>query len=254
MQTTIVTSYSPAGYDLYGRRFMEAFDRYFPRETGLVVYTEGGGPYADIPWRNGLVGRDLRDLPNFQKFHARHKDSALACGRDPAPTWKIKDLEDGYCYRFDAMKFCRKVFAVADAATRIRDGLLVWLDADSFAHAPVPENFFANLIGNDDVAYLGRDGTHSECGFLAFRMPAALPVIIQWENFYRNDTCFKEREWHDSYLFDRARAMAPQVSCRNLTPGGRRHVWLESPLGPFMDHLKGDRKQMGFSPERRSMA
>lgn len=254
MKTTVVTSFSPAGYELYGRRFMQAFDRYFSDSVELVVYTEGGARYILEPWQRGWIGRDLWLLPNFRGFHERHAGSALANGREPAPGWKIKDLEDGYSYRFDAVKFCRKVFAIADASSRIRDGLLVWLDADSYAHEPVPEDLFSQLIGDADVAYLGRDGTHSECGFLAFRIPAAVPLIIQWENLYRKDTCFQEREWHDSYLFDRARLMSPQTVCRNLTPGGRRHVWMASPLAAFMDHLKGDRKQMGFSPERRNVA
>lgn len=251
MKTTVVTSFSAAGYELYGRRFIETFDRYFPGEIDLVVYAEAPFPYNPD---SRLTVRSLFDVTAFTDFVRRHDGDPLVAGRHQGPTWKEKDRQDGYCYRFDAMKFCRKVFAMADAAWRSEDGLLVWLDADSFAFDRAPSNFFIGLLGDADAAYLGRDGTHSECGFLAFRLPAAIPLILQWENFYRRDAAFKEREWHDSYLFDRARELAPQVVCRNLTPGGRRHVWVNSPLAAFMDHLKGERKAMGFSPERRSMA
>jgi hypothetical protein len=40
---------------------------------------------------------------------------------------------------------------------------------------------------------------------------------------------------------------------KNLTPEGRgvNHVWHDSPLAEYMDHLKGPkRKQLGKSPER----
>lgn len=64
---------------------------------------------------------------------------------------------------------------------------------------------------------------------------------------YQYGGFINEREWHDSYLFD---IVCTGAVVRNLTPGGKRHVWVDSPLNPYLDHLKGERKKLGYSPER----
>jgi hypothetical protein len=253
MRVTVVTSFSPAGYEQYGCRFLETFDRHAAGEIDLVVYAE-----APVPHHPGgsLEVRPLFGIDLAADFIDKFKDDKLASGREPTPAWKAKDRADGYSFKTDAVKFCRKVFAIADAADRIRrsragDEMLVWLDADVVTHARVPTKLFADILGNDDVAYLGRDGTHSECGFLAFRLPAALPLILQWQHFYESGTFLRAREWHDSFLFDRAREQVPGLRYHNLTPGGRGHVWFQSPLAQCFDHCKGpDRKAAGFSKER----
>lgn len=254
MRITVVTSFSPAGHEQYGRRFLQTFDQHFAGEIDLVVYAE-----EQFPHHHGgsLEVRSLFGIDLAVDFIEQFKDDKLASGREPTPVWKSKDRADGYSFRTDAVKFCRKVFAITDAADRLlrarsEDQLLVWLDADVVTHARVPSRFFIDLLGDHDVAYLGREGTHSECGFLTFRIPAAVPLIERWQRFYADGTFLRAREWHDSYLFDLARAELHRLRYRNLTPGGRGHVWFQSPLAAHFDHLKGpSRKTLGYSQERR---
>jgi len=64
---------------------------------------------------------------------------------------------------------------------------------------------------------------------------------------YERDLLFHEREYHDSYLFDviRRRAQARGVRVHDIAEGAgwrAKHVLINSRLGAFMDHLKGDRK------------
>lgn len=252
MLTTIVTSFSPAGYEQYGRRFIETFDRFFPGEIDLIVYAEHR--FAHNP-DSRLDVRPLFGIDICADFVDEYSKIPLACGREVTPAWKAKDRADGYSFKTDAVKFCRKVFAIADAARRLPEArLLVWMDADSFTFAKVPSDFLCQLLGDADVAYLGRVGAHSECGFLAFRMPEAMPLIHRWELFYASGQFIRAREWHDSYLFDLARDDVQGLRYRDLTPGGRGHVWCGSPLGAYIDHLKGNRKTIGYSPERRGKA
>jgi hypothetical protein len=56
-------------------------------------------------------------------------------------------------------------------------------------------------------------------------------------------------EWHSAFVFDWVRGIA-QLDEANLTPEGRGHVWLQSPLARYTDHMKGARKALGYSPER----
>lgn len=248
---TVMTSFSAEGYEKYGRRCLQTLDQFLPPSVGLLVYYEA--PFDFIP-RRVFRMHDLREVHAFSWFESRHAGNLAVAGRSQSAAWKAKDLADGYSYRTDAWKFCRKVFAIAHAARASGSGRLVWIDADSYAFAQIPEGFLESLT-DAPVTYLGRDKSHSECGFLGFNLPAAAPIIGAWENFYASDRFLTEREFHDSFLFDRARAEVPSVECRSISvPGDRGHVWVRSPLGLYLDHIKGQRKMLGYSPERRGLA
>jgi len=240
---TVCTGFSQSGYRLYGERFLESFDRHWPRSVDLKVYTE---ERTEVP--RGEC-RSLFDIPGCAAFLDRHRGNVAANGREPRPGWSAKDRRAGYCYRFDAWKFCRMAMIPRDAARDLGDGILVWLDADVMTYRDVPEGFVEGLIGDADVAYLGRVPKHSETGFIAFRLPEARRLIDAYADLYASDTVFDLLEWHSAYAFDQARG-ATGITGRDLTPSGRGHVWFQSPLGQYMDHLKGARKTIGASRER----
>lgn len=245
--TAVVTSFGPAGWDSYAKRFLDSFDQHWPVHIELLAYREAAEEHPRAQMRN------LLDLPECAAFLKRHAGMEAPAGRAPMPCWKSADIERGYGYRTDAVKFCRKVFALADAARYAIDvghEILAWIDADVVTRQNVPRRLIETTLGPiAEVAFLGRPRTHSECGFMAFRLPNALPLIEALERMYAQDYVFDLPEWHDSFVFDYVRAQMPDLIQRDLTPGGSGHVWIRSPLWPWLDHLKGDRKQLGYSPE-----
>lgn len=244
----VVTSFSFDGLRDYAARFLETYRAHWPYSYRLHCYFAEFRPESPFACSYAET-TNLDQLSTFMAFRDAY-DSPRARGREPMSIWKNKDREAGYSFRTDAMKFCRKVFSVADVARRIGTGRLVWIDADVVTLIDIPADFIEKMLAGQDAAYLGRAGTHSELGFLALDLPAALPLIERWAWYYASGRVFAEPEWHDSFLFDLARIDVPAVRCRNLTPGGSRHVWVDSPLTTYMDHLKGDRKRYGYSPER----
>jgi hypothetical protein len=75
-----------------------------------------------------------------------------------------------------------------------------------------------------------------------------------WTDLYNEGTIFDLAEWHDSFLFqhllndfkDAGGFRSASISEPDPgTPGV--HVFINSPLGQYMDHLKGDRKATGKS-------
>ena len=70
---------------------------------------------------------------------------------------------------------------------------------------------------------------------------------------YRTDSLFNEIEYHDSYLFWVLQKKYTERGMQSFNiseghphiPGG--HVFINSPLGAYMDHLKGARKVVGRS-------
>lgn len=240
---TIVTTYSTEGFYLYGHRFIETYEKYWPKRDPLVVYADRVTDGARCE------RRELTAIPSLVEFQKRHAGNLMANGRVPTHVWKTKDIGDGYSFRTDAVKFSNKVFVVREAARQLRRGILVWSDADVVIFGQVPQMFCEDLLKNHDVAYLGRDRTYSECGFLAFRLPEAVPLIERWAAYYETDEVFNLPQTHDSYVFDVTREQMPFLRQLNLTPNGYAHTWVRSPLAVFSDHKKGLRKHLGYSPE-----
>jgi hypothetical protein len=242
---TVVTGFSPAGFSEYGARFLESFHRHWPRDVRLLVYTEE--PMQFVRGECRLIW----DIPGCRQFIERYTGDVEKVGLKPNGRWKPKERQAGYSYRFDAVKFCRQGFIPWHAAQLVREGLLCWLDADVVTFRDVPGGFIEGLLPDDcDLAYLGRGAKHSEIGFQLYRLPQAFDMLTEFASMYRDDRIFQLHEWHSAYVFDHVR-QACGIRAHDLTPGGRGHVWFDSPLGKYMDHCKGDRKKLGRSPERR---
>jgi len=265
MTVTVVTGFSPAGLEEYGRNFLKGFDEFWRIGVDLVVYVEkptyfdNGLPmkmplpasgYVDKS-RN-IIFRLLSDARGCAEFIERHKDDPFANGRKVESNWKEREREEGYNFRFDAVKFCRMAMFTADAARKLYDDrILVWLDGDVMTKRPVPENFVEDLIGDADVAYLGREPKHPDAAFVAFQGDG-LNVARHWGNMYEDDAVFDLPETHSAFVL-RCVMKGMEIlglDALNLTPKGRGHVWFQSPLCQYMDHLKGQkRKRRGQSKE-----
>jgi hypothetical protein len=73
-----------------------------------------------------------------------------------------------------------------------------------------------------------------------------------WKKLYNNDELFQLEEYHDSYLFWQLLQRHDLVKeSFNISEGHPHrpgiHVFINSPLGKYMDHLKGSRKKQGKS-------
>lgn len=245
MSLTVVTGWSPEGYELYGRTFVESFERFWPNDVRLIAYVEQ---------RRSLMRAEqilVGDIPEIADFLKRHQANAEARGRQPTHRWSAKSRARGYDYRFDAHKFGRVPLYLRHAAAVVREGPMIWLDGDVVTFAPVTPDLIEDVLPPDvDVSFLGRYGKHSEIGFQGYRLPGALPFINAFADWYTADAFWALPEWHSAYCFDETMRRTPG-RYHNLTPGGSGHVWFQSPLGDVMDHLKGDkRKVRGRSAER----
>jgi hypothetical protein len=49
MSVAVVTSFSPQGYQLYGKRMLQTFDQFWPKDVNLYVYYEGEKPSDASP-------------------------------------------------------------------------------------------------------------------------------------------------------------------------------------------------------------
>lgn len=245
----IVTAFSAKGYAEYGRRLLDSYvDSKSP--FPLFVYTSEMDCITYKPGDAQIYQRKQEDIPDLRDFLHRWKNSQQIAGRKPEPNWKPKYVQQGYNYRFDAYKFCRMVYVMWHAAATLGAHRMIWLDGDSVIRQKLPHDFFDKFLPpTAHISYLGRPAKYSETGFVAFRLPGAQPLLDEWADMYTSDRFLDYKEWHSAYMFDRAREGCPEIRCHNLTPNGDGHVIHQCGVGKYIDHLKGDRKKRGVSPE-----
>lgn len=249
---TVVTGWTGSNYDYLGNQFIETFKKHW-RDTRLIVFRDS--PNKTTPYEYSLWDECL-GLPEFV---GRHRGNPVHCGKrvGDAKRWKPREYGAGYSFRFDAVRFAPQMFMPEAAAQYLEDGeILAWFDADVVTFKDIPDNFIESLIGDSDIVYLGREPKHSEIGFWAVRLsPETRGFLDALASVYVSDRVFDLDEWHSAYVFDAVRKMTefaiPSLQSKDLTPGGRGHVWFQCVLGNYTDHLKGNRKKVGRSKERK---
>lgn len=251
MKYTVITTFHRAGLEQYGQRMIDTFEQHWPSDVDLIVLAENCQPRVSRP--NTRVVDLLSASPELVSFIERHRNNPLAHGKaGPPDVFNPKKQ-----FRWDAVRFCYKVYAKSVAANLIDSGWMIWLDADSVTHSDVTEPFLWRVCPEHSmISYLGRgEKYHSECGWVAYNLnvPHCRQFIKDFVNMYNTDAIFNQREWHDSYIFDVVRKQyQTHYKFHNLNPsyddkGLAGHPFINSELGSVMDHVKGDRKQQGHS-------
>jgi len=221
----VVTTYADRHWDVYVKRCMKSYRKYWSASIPLIAY-EDQDLYGRAPWQ--------------REFKERHA------------------LRPTHDYRFDAVRFSHKVAAIELASVYAdidhQADVLVWMDADCVTHAPVDAAWLEGLLGDADFAYLSRKAKYPECGFMLFRLGSThvRQLIRSVADLYRTDALFALREWHDSFAIEHCRARIPALRCVSLSGGAEdtAHPLVNGPLGSRLDHLKGKRKVTGRSGAR----
>lgn len=252
----VVTSFSEGGWRKYGSKFVETFNTYWPTDVELHLVSEDAfdlelnSPRKIKFWHleESTIARDF--LKRYANQLWAHGNAGAAQSGLPqgSPKWGVRT---GYCFRHDAYKFSKKVFAIEMVAMRINAFRLFWIDADVITFAPVTDDLYPLVLPDSAIlSYLPRqDHYHSECGFIGYNLrdAKALHFIRRFADLYVSGKVFELPEWHDSWVFDWLRKDLNLTGAYRIPHGSNQHPFINSALGRFMDHLKGNRKVKGRS-------
>jgi len=260
---TVVTTFHPEGYSKYAKRFLESFAKQVDKRIKLIVYAEGVKPDNPDPNRIEILDQATA-LPKLVAFKERWKDDPKANGIPPEEI-KRRRKDWDKAFKWDAIRFANKTYAVFDACERSKDWC-VWMDADSYIHSDWSyEDFIELLPENKWITYVGRgkgSQTWPECGFYGLNLNnhQCNAFLKEFERMYEDaeNGIFKLEEWHDSYVFgeilNNMKVHNPSVLdysadmyLKEAKTGGGGHPLINGPLGKFMDHMKGGRKDKGKS-------
>jgi len=261
---TVVTTFHKPGLDLYGQRFLNSFAEKVDPKIKLLVYAEDCSPVN--PNSEQITILNAKEvLPKLNAFKEKYKNVPHANGniaKHPARNGR-KDWNKEF--KWDAVRFANKTYAVYDACERSEDWC-VWMDADTFVHSDWSYEQFKHLLPEDKwITYVGRgkgSQTWPECGFYGMNLnhPVCHQFLKEFERMYEDaeNGIFKLVEWHDSFVFGHLLKNLKPVSnnvldysaemyLKEAKSGGGGHPLINTILGKWIDHMKGDRKNTGKS-------
>lgn len=262
MKISVVTTFHQAGYDQYGKRMIQTFIKNWPREVSLYVYTENCSVSEQAP---NLIVKDLhQSSPELVRFKETWKNVPKANGDVSNDPVRSRRKDAGKGFKWHAIRFAHKVYAIFACARECDSDILIWMDADTICHSPITINNLQKMIPLDqDLCFLGRKGKYSECGLYSLNLKTdqTKSFLNEFQRMYDHAETgiFYLDEWHDSFVFDAVRVRLPFLKqhdwaahLQDLRPhkgmsNGEGHPLINSEWGAWLDHLKGGRKKLGKS-------
>ena len=264
---TVVTTFHNKHYNVYGKNFLDSFAKHVDKRIKLIVYAEECNPENPDPSRIEILDA-VKSLPKLVAFKQRWKDDPKANGIPPADIKARRPRDWHKEFKWDAVRFANKVYAVFDAVERSKDWC-VWMDADSFIHSNWTYEDFAELLPDTSwVTYVGRgkgSQTWPECGFYGMNLKDGVcqDFLKEFERMYEDadNGIFTLEEWHDSFVFGKilndlkfrhpnVLDYSAEIYLKTAKTGGGGHPLINSKLGRWMDHMKGGRKFDGSSKRK----
>ena len=254
-----VTTFNQKGLHDYAQRFINSFSKQVDKNIELWAYAERCNP--NIPNNDKRIRildleRESSKLVEFKKKwgNVPHANGDISNFGKYA---QRSDAKKGF--KWNAVRFSHKVYSIFRAAEKTDADVLIWIDADTFVHSPVTYKWLDDFIPNNVLcAYLGREPKWPECGWYSINLkhPHAKEFLDEFERVYEepnNEGIFTMKEWHDSYVFyevlkwHQEKFATQNFNISSHLPGGEGHPLINSELGNYFDHLKGDRKRFGQS-------
>ena len=250
----VVTTFHGNGLKTYAQRMIDTYLQNWPKEVTLHLYPENCNPRISDHSRITLTDMDT-GVPDLKRFKENWKNVPHANG-DISAFPRLAARKDSHKpFKWDAVRFAHKVYAIFHCAQNTDADVLIWMDADTICHSTITVADLEKMIPNDkDICYLGREGKYTECGLysLNLRSEQTRMFLMEFQRMYDHaeSGIFTLDEWHDSFVFDAVKDRMPFLKKYNWSQGiikGEGHPLINSQWGAWLDHLKGDRKSAGRS-------
>lgn len=164
-----ITTFSIDGYELYGKKMVNTWLKYWPSNAELTVYTEGFTLEEKDP---RLKEIDINIVcPSLEEF--KIKSRQLISSKDKKEKRKIDK----------AIRWSHKVYAISHALNTTND-TLIFLDGDTFTTNTVNSNLDKLILSNHLFAVHFeqiKDDLHFETGFIAFNLKHPQIQILKTE-------------------------------------------------------------------------
>ncbi len=245
MKYTVISTFNQDGYNVYGRRMIDTFAKTWPQDVELWIYTEGFEIKSPAP--NIRILNLEASSPELVAFKNKWRDVPKANG-NPFPG------ADRKAFKWQAVRFSHKVYAIFHAAKTVNSEWLIWMDGDMVCHSPINHDQLRDFFPQDrELCFAGRSNKFTECGLYGMHLtcPNTRAWLTEFQRMYddADNGIFTLSEWHDSFVFDavRSRVAVKELNWSAGLINGEGHPLINCAWGAYIDHLKGKRKAQGRS-------
>lgn len=231
MNRKIITTLGPGGWEVYGKRFVESFQAFWPKDITLEIYCHDHG--GKLPSYPGVVFKELDHTQTFKK---------------------LKGVLGQQANNGPMLEYSFKAVALTQAVTPDLDWI-GFVDADTETMQPVDNRLLDDLFDNEyDLTYLYRKSVReSEGSWFAFnlRTVAGASLLTDYWGLYDSLDFMNYIKKHDNAILDRLVVVhkAHGLRVKNLAEGALGlDAFHQSTLGAFMIHYKGPNKDTIADP------
>ena len=154
----------------YGQRLIDSWQQRVDPKIKLIVYAEDCEPETNGTNVEVLDAKFI--LTKLNAFKERWGNVPKANGKCPCPEKRPRDYHKEF--KWDAVRFANKVYAVFDACEAEDTDWVVWVDGDTFVHSDWSYDNFARLLPKESwLTFVGRgqgSQTWPECGFYGLNL------------------------------------------------------------------------------------
>lgn len=233
---TVVTSFNEKYWNDMTSASIQELDKNWHKTSNVLLYhqlTDGTLSNSRKNFSKRVNWIDLyKNCPELVTFIDKWKDHPKANGAKG--------------YKWNAVKFCHKTFAIWHAWKTSTSDWLLWMDADSVFFKPFDKTFQQIVFKPNIIcSYVGRPNRHSECGFMAFNLKnkKTHEFMKQWEDLFLSGEFINLQQTHDSWTFDVMRKKFDQSLFNDLNvKKSGKHPIHASLVGPYINHAKGSDK------------
>lgn len=237
-----ITSFHKDHWDVYARRFLTSWKKYWPEDAKLIIYGQDCNDLVESYLDHRIQYVDLNMNPKVIEFEKQVKIRLESVsGKD-----RNKILK--------ARRWSYKVFAVADAIEQHNERIL-WLDSDTVTLSKIPSDWFDILLDNHDIAVhvepnMPKHGmTHWETGLLllAGSQQQHKQIANTMLNIYESGNIFEREKTWDGLIWPEACSHMSVNDLnkdipRNRSTGRVPGCFLNKNVKSYMKHFAGGSK------------
>ena len=139
---SVVTTFNQNGYATYASRMIDTFLENWPKEIHLWVYAEDCVVHQQDERLHVIEFNS--SVPELVAFKKLWGDDPKARGLVALGPPNKKGKSPGIGFRWDAIRFSHKVYAVCDHARQRQADVMFWMDADMVCHSPILIDFIGS--------------------------------------------------------------------------------------------------------------
>ena len=153
-EITVLTTFHQPGLEKYGQRLLDSFAKRVDNRIKLLVYAEDCKPINPNPEQITILDA-IEVLPKLNAFKVNWSRRPKANGIPPDDIKARRPRDHHKTFKWDAIRFANKTYAVYDACTRSKDWC-VWMDADTFVHSDWSYDDFHKTSTKRQMDYIRR--------------------------------------------------------------------------------------------------